>query len=237
MRMDNLDTRETWEMGKTPSEHALSIFKAGIAAIPGIGGPLASLIGDYIPVASKRATDQALEYLQQDLAVLKDRVDVARVNKEQFAELFKSAYLVIVRSHHEERLRAAAALIVNILLKEGDPEKLTYTEADHFSRCLDQLSIGALRTLAWAMELATRMKAVPAGAGSTRLAFGQLMTNDLRGDTHLLMGLLGELHALNLVHIPGAPQIRTPKYGNYDIELTPLGARFVKSLLKSHQRA
>jgi hypothetical protein len=48
---------------------------------------------------------------------------------------------------------------------------------------------------------------------------------------HLLMGLVSELNAMNLVHIPGPPAIRTANYANYPVELTPLGTRFVTRLL------
>jgi hypothetical protein len=47
----------------------------------------------------------------------------------------------------------------------------------------------------------------------------------------LLMGLIGELDAFNLIHRAGVPGIRTADYGNYSLEVTPLGARFVKYLL------
>lgn len=47
----------------------------------------------------------------------------------------------------------------------------------------------------------------------------------------LLMGLVGELDGFNLMHRAGVPSIRTPDYGNYSLEVTPLGARFAEHLL------
>ena len=47
----------------------------------------------------------------------------------------------------------------------------------------------------------------------------------------LLMGLVGELNAMNLVHLPGVPQTRMEGYGNYPIEMTSLGVDFVVRLL------
>jgi hypothetical protein len=47
----------------------------------------------------------------------------------------------------------------------------------------------------------------------------------------LLMGLIGELNSVNLVHILATPTVRTPNYGNYALELTPLGIRFIQHVL------
>ena len=49
--------------------------------------------------------------------------------------------------------KAAVRLIANALLSDGDAEKLTYTEADYFARCLDTLSNGALEVLGHALRL------------------------------------------------------------------------------------
>jgi len=49
----------------------------------------------------------------------------------------------------------------------------------------------------------------------------------------LLMGLIGELDSANLLHRKGTPTITVSAYGNYPIELTPLGVRFVKYILGS----
>jgi len=219
-------------MNKQPSEHALAILKAGLNAVPIIGGPLASLVGDYIPTATQLNVERALFALQTQLEALGERVDVEAVNREEFAELFKSAYLIIIRSHHEARLRAATRLVSNILLREGDSEKLSYTELDHFARCLDQLSSGAIQVLAQAVSIAERqmppdflaLKSVP-------IVFEQLQLELPALSASLLMGLIGELDGFNLVHRAGVPEVRTPDYGNYSLEVTPLGARFAKHLL------
>jgi hypothetical protein len=97
--------------GKEPRDHSLAVIKAAVAAIPTLGGPIASLIGDYIPTATEKARDTAIDMLKQRLDDLGDRVSTEGVNKDEFAELFKSCYLTIVRTHQERKLRAAANLI------------------------------------------------------------------------------------------------------------------------------
>ena len=64
------------------------------------------------------------------------------VNKDEFAEIFTICFVAMRRTHQESKLRAGTAIITNILLKNGDPDKLSYNELDHFSRCIENLSSG-----------------------------------------------------------------------------------------------
>jgi hypothetical protein len=105
---------------KSASDHALAVIKAGLNAVPYVGGPIASLIGDYVPTSTQRAAERTIELLAEKLTAMEGRIDVEQVNKEEFAELFKSCYLVVMRSHREEKLRAVAALMANLLLRPGD---------------------------------------------------------------------------------------------------------------------
>lgn len=231
-------------MPHTKTDHALIIIKAGLNAVPIIGGSLASLIADYVPLSTQRSIEKATLHLGEQLERLQDRVDTETVNRDEFADLFKSAYLVIVRTTNETKLRAAAAILTNILLKNGDQEKLSFTELDHFVRSLDQLSTGALSVLALVYRLGIAsappiydkgdIRESLAALGSEqgiRLTFGEIHAEAGNIDTSLLMGLVSELNAGNLVHIAQAPAVRSPNFGNYPVELTTLGIRFVERIL------
>ena len=222
--------REQLRVAKTKSDHALAIFKSGVAAIPIVGGSIASLIGDYIPESTLRSVEHTQELLKQRLVDLEDRIDPELVNKEEFAELFKSCYLTIVRTHQESKRRGAASLLSNILLKEGDAEKLSYTELDHFARCLDALSIGAIEVLGHVVALAKSDREY--GIGLVRKNFAGIHQRVTNIAPDLLMGLLGELNSFNLVHLTGSPSMRSENYANYPIELTPLGVRFAEQILQ-----
>ena len=141
-------------MTRSAKDHALAIIKAGLNLVPVIGGPIASLIGDYVPTSTQAAIDRSTELLAQKLDALKDRIDIDAVNKDDFSELFKSCYLVIVRTNREEKLRASAAILANLLLRPGDPAKSSYEELDHLVRCIDALSIGAISVLGVARTIA-----------------------------------------------------------------------------------
>ena len=122
-------------------------------------------------------------------------------------------------------------MIANILLKDGDPEKLSYTELDHFSRCLEALSVGAIEVLSHAVSILNKQNGKTLESYSYRIGFSQLREKMPDISPSLLMGLVGELNAMNLFHLPGAPTIRTHSYGNYYIELTPLGERFIEKVI------
>jgi hypothetical protein len=139
----------------TPKDHALALVKAGLNLIPVVGGAIASLIGDYVPSSTQKAIERTIELLGEKLGALQGRIDVDAVNKEDFSELYKSCYLVIVRSNREEKLHAAAAILANILLRPGDPSKSSYEELDHLIRCIDALSIGAISVLGAARRIAS----------------------------------------------------------------------------------
>ena len=167
------------------------------------------------------------------MVALQDRIDTEVVNKDEFSEIFKSSYLLIQRSHQQRKIQAAVNLIVNILLKKDDPKRLSYTELDHFARCLDLLSIGALEVLdvivATYRDPQERKRVF---RSERELQFDSLSKKFPHFQPPLLMGLMAELSSLNLVYLLPAPPVRTADYGNQVIELTPLGERFVTHLLR-----
>ena len=218
------------QMKKNKSDHALALIKAGLSGIPVVGGSIASLVGDYIPSATQKSIDRALEFLRSRLEQLDDRIDVEAVDKDDFAELFKSCYLSIVRSQREEKLRAATAILANLLLREGDPDKCSYTELDHFSRCVETLSSGAVEVLGiFARDPEPRLDRT---MGSYRLKFGQFQALFPQYSADLLMGLIAELDRANLLHRGSTPTIETPNYENIPVRITPLGTRFARFLLE-----
>jgi hypothetical protein len=214
-------------MTHSAKDHALAIIKAGINLVPIVGGPIASLIGDYVPTSTQAAIEHSTELLAQKLDTLKDRIDVEALNKDDFSELFKSCYLVIARTNREEKLQAAAAILANLLLRPDDPKKSSYEELDHLIRCIDALSIGAIAVLG-----AARTTAANSGQGTQRsFQFGQLRTSFPEFEPSLLMSLVSELRALNLVRIQEGG-IRMPDYGDLLVEVTPIGLRLVEQFIE-----
>lgn len=211
----------------TGKDHALAAVKAALSLVPGFGGAIASLIGDYVPLSTQKGVERATELLAEKLNALEGRIDVEAVNKEDFSELFKSYYLVVVRTNREEKLQAAAAVLANLLLKPGDPSKSAYEELDHLIRCIDTLSIGAISVLGAARRIS---KAGGQGAQSN-FQFEQLHAPFNQFDPALLMSLAGELRALNLLRIQEG-SIRLPDYAGTLLEITPIGVRLVEKFIE-----
>jgi hypothetical protein len=205
---------------RTPFDHVINGLKAIAASVPFAGG-LASLMEDYVPKSTEKALNQFLDEVNNRLHELVNRVDLESVDEDEFSEHFKSCYLGIIRTTQEDKIKIFAKLFLNIILKEDDEEKVSYSELDHLVRSMDNLSIGALRVLLLAYELA---KSYPKG----RFNFSELAAQVGDLDAPLIMGLVNELNLVNLVHSTGVPGIREDDYANYPIELTELGIRFVE---------
>ncbi|MCY4002496.1 MAG: hypothetical protein OXF33_02130 [Rhodospirillales bacterium] len=211
-------------MQKSKTDHAVAIAKAMVSAVPWVGGPLASLANDYIPSHTERARDRAIALLDERLEALGERLDAKAVNRDDFAELAKTCYLTIVRSHREEKLKAATGILANFLLREGDPDKLKYTELDYFARCVETLSNGAIEVLGNVVD------AYQVG-GRKNMALGDLFSCLPQYSSELLMGLVAELDAVNLLH-RRVPSIEMPNHANNQVRLTPLGERFAQFLIE-----
>jgi hypothetical protein len=215
------------EIPKSASD-ALATIKSGIRALPEYGGTIARLL-DGVPSSTQRSVDRTMRLLEQKLSTFGNRIDSKQVDNEEFAELFKSCYLVVVRSHREEKLRAAANILANLMLRRGDAEKSSYEELDHLVRSLDALSSGAIAVLGAVHHL---LRATPPGIR------GNIHPPQLRSalagiDESLLMSLVSELRSLNLLRVQEGG-IRLPNDDQALIELTPIGERFVHRFIEGH---
>ena len=98
-------------------------------------------------------------------------------------------------------------MISNFLLKEDDPDKLTFTDADHFSHSLEQLSYGSIHVLLAAGEIAKKkygedwLAAIDGDFNHARqMKFDDLSEALPEYHPSLLMGLISELDGMNLLH-------------------------------------
>lgn len=215
--------------GKKTLDHVVSLVKAGVNAVPMCGGPIASLIGDYIPSATDRCVKEFIDSFSARLTALDARVDAINIDKDEFAELFKSAYLVAVRSHRKEKLEGAARLLTNILLREGDADKLTYSEVDHFIRALEWLSNGALILHGKIVRFARAEIARSNLQRQFSMTLGHLSGVVGEANLSLLSGLCRELVSWGLVNLK-VPQVNAQDYNIHNLELTELGARFADAV-------
>lgn len=214
-------------MRRKLSDHALIAAEVGLNLVPVVGGALATLVDKYIPEKTEKAAEHTMALLAEKVAALGDRINGEVVNKEEFAELLQSSLQVCVRTSREEKLRAAANILANQLLQPGDAAKSPYEELDHLARCLEVLSIGAIAVLGAVQQISAK---VPMGT-QDHIHFDQLRSVFADQEPSLLMSLVSELRAFNLVRVQ-EPTIRPPDYGGTIIEITSIGRRFVQRFIQ-----
>lgn len=216
--------------GKHVKQISLVIAKAGLNAVPWVGGSIASLLDDYMSIATERRIQEFMDTLTARVKALEGRIDEVVSNPEEFVELFKSCYLVVVRSHRSEKIQAAARVLSNALLKEGDPEKLRYFEVDHFIRALEGLSIGALLVLGSIVAAARQERERHGSSKPFTINLGHLAEVTNEDNLSLLSGLCHELQSWGLVAIY-VPQVNGRDYKIHRLHLTQLGTTFALSVL------
>jgi hypothetical protein len=215
---------------KKASDHILSLVKAGLNLDPyGVGGMLSSLIGDYLPSSTERSVKELARHLVEEIKRIDSRIDSGEIDQDEFTELFKSAYLVAVRTHRQEKIHGAAHLLANLLLKKGDPEKLSYTELDHFVRAIDALSHGALHVhgvlVRFALSEESRGQAKP----FFHMTLGHLGSVVGGEDLSLLSSLLRELASWGFTEVR-VPQVNSDDLTMHTVVLTDMGKRFAKAV-------
>jgi len=204
---------------KTTRDNILNLIKAGFATIPWCGG-IATLIDDYIPKSIEISLNKFIIFVAEKIKELEDKINFDVVDKEEFAETFKSCYLGVIRTTREEKIKIFARIFANIFLEEGENEKVKYEELDHLIRVMDNLSIGSLRVMVVAYKYFK---------DNRRFNFEDLFNHLDDINVYLAFGLVNELNTANLLHITSYPTVRTANYGNMPIEITELGIRFVEN--------
>jgi len=216
---------------RKPAEHVLNVVKGVLSTLPYAGG-LASLIDDYVPKSTERAVWQALEFLNEKLGRLKERIR-QEPDPDEFSDMFKSFMVVAQRSTRKEKLRAAAGILANALLKPGDKQKLPYTELDHFARVVESLSAGAIAVLGVVRKRADNRK--PSQFGSYELAAGDIVPGVSETDPKLAISLMCELDAWDLLVVDrgiGYARVGSLYATNMPVALTAMGVRFVDHVLQ-----
>jgi hypothetical protein len=225
------DQRDLHAMqAKRPYDHAIAVVKA-VLHLTHFGGAIASLLDDYIPSATERDVKKTLEFFGDKINILESRVvDIDQINKDEFSELFKSCISIAQRTHREEKLRAAANMLANLLLKPGDEAKVSYDELDHLIRCVDSLSAGAISALGAIRLISTTH---PLGPQQEAIPFRQLRAR-LQMDASLLRSLVSELTGFHLASVQETT-IRGYAETEHDdslLTISPIGKRLVERFIE-----
>jgi hypothetical protein len=101
---------------------------------------------EYERDAYEESARLAGELLEKKLIELRERIDLECLQRVEVIDLIKRCTVMAEQTHYREKLVAAANILGNAVLRDADPAKRPYEELDHFARCVEVLSIGAIRT-------------------------------------------------------------------------------------------
>ena len=222
---------------KDAKDHLFAFIKAAFATLPGTGG-LGVLIDEYVHSSTRRALEKAFEFLNQRIDHLADRINATGVNEDELSDMVKTFVRVSVRSSCEEKLQAAANILANVLLRKGDGEKLSFTELEFFARCVESLSVGAIRVLAVAYRISQQQGRHKNQIGEYDFTAQDLVPQVPDMEPRVVMALVGELNAWGLMRITGGSFAGLPANGyweNEPLRMPETGVRFVRYVLEAGQ--
>ncbi len=107
---------------KTKLDHTLSAVKAAVNLIPYAGGPLGSLLSDYLPNSVEKRKTEFLERLGKELEAVQDKLQTDVVSREYFISTFMQSFRRALENHQEEKVSAFRAIIVNIAIDQNPRE-------------------------------------------------------------------------------------------------------------------
>lgn len=103
-------------LDKTPSsEHVVNLVKAAISGIPIIGGPLGSLVNDYIPNKKLERLLNFIKQFSENIERFKDEINEDFIRTDEFAYLFEQTFKLVLENYQKEKLESLMALLVNSL--------------------------------------------------------------------------------------------------------------------------
>lgn len=132
---------------KTKLDHALSVVKAAANAIPYVGGPLGSLLSDYLPNSVEKRKTEFIGKLGQELESVQDRLQNDVISKEYFISIFMQSFRRAIESSQEEKVGAFRAIIVNTAIDQAPREDEIFAFVNITDR-LTPLHIKLLKILA-----------------------------------------------------------------------------------------
>jgi len=103
-------------LSPTKSDIAIGLVKAAVNAIPAVGGPLGSLMGDFIPTELDKRRDSLLLELEREFKRLENKINTETLKKPYFISLFLQSFRSAMAAEEKEKLDCYKAIIINSAL-------------------------------------------------------------------------------------------------------------------------
>lgn len=181
----------------------LSVAKAAVSTIPIAGGPIASLMGDFIPTEMNKRRDKLVEKLIKDFEKFKDKYDKDALTRPYFISIFLECFRSAMATEKEEKIDAYRAIILNSLIEQTPDED----ESQFMIKLVDLLTplhfkvlkifSDPHQALEANLEAKQRMESIVSGGVS--MLTGALL-GEYSGD--LIQVICGDLQTKKLADIP-----------------------------------
>ena len=102
--------------------------KALISAVPTLGSPISTIIGDIQSIRKEKRVLEFINGLREDLHNFSDRVNAEFVSKEDFLDIFEQTARKIVMTRQEAKRTAFRRILSNAILSSD----VSYDEVEEF---------------------------------------------------------------------------------------------------------
>ena len=94
-------------------DHSRNVILAAISGIPVAGGPLSSLLSEYLPNWKQERILNFIAELKLEMEKVQDKINEDYVKSEDFALLFEETFIRVLRTNSDIKLVAYKAILVN----------------------------------------------------------------------------------------------------------------------------
>lgn len=182
--------------------------------------PVLAGLAAYVGVDRAKFRKQVLEKLAERIAECEHRLDTEAITREGFAEIFSSVIETINKTDHQVKIDAAINVLENSLLKDGDADKIQFTELEFFAAAVSSLSIGSIHALGFVItqERDTNRPNAPK-------PHAEQISTHMRWHRDFAIAMIRELEKFHMV-IMEETNMTYPGRRNAEVRSTSLGERF-----------
>jgi hypothetical protein len=151
-------------------DHGRNVILAAISAIPVAGGPLSSLLSEYLPNWKEERILNFIAELRQEMQNFQDQINEEYIRSEDFALLFEETFLRVLRTNSNIKIAAYKAILVNACITTNIKE----IEKEYFLDLVNRLQDIHLLVLSlfWNQE---KFGQIHNSSSPTNLAMGGIM--------------------------------------------------------------
>lgn len=113
---------------KASDQACETAVKALTSAVPILGGPISTIIGDFQSIRKEKRFLEFINGLREDLYKFSDRVNAEFVSKEDFLDIFEQTTRKIVITRQEAKRTAFRHILSNAILSSD----VSYNEIEEF---------------------------------------------------------------------------------------------------------